>query len=674
MMNAGDQKKISSSHLKRKAFLYVRQSTLRQVYENQESTQRQYALQQKAVELGWGKDQVEVIDTDLGISAAGKIDREGFSKLVAEVGMGHAGLVMGLEVSRLARCSSDWHKLLEICALTKTLILDEDGLYDPAHFNDRLLLGLKGSMSEAELHILNARLQGGLLNKARKGELYKKLPIGYVYSSELKIIKDPDKQVQNVIKLLFKTYRKAGTAHSAAVYFRKHDIKFPKRLQAGPDKDKLVWGRLTFARVYSILHNPCYAGAYTFGRSHVTRRTDGSEKFTWRPQEEWWSFIKDAHPGYITWKEYEENIKLLKNSRNYDNSYSSIREGPALLQGLALCGHCGRKMGVNYYKSKNGLVPRYSCYGAENQYKKQSCQSIHGQNIDDAVSKLLLEIVKPEILELTMGVQEEIKKRIHEVEKVQKQQVERAQYEADLAKRRYMQVDPENRLVADTLEKEWNDKLKTHKEACVEYERQRQTEVHKIDNDIKNKIMLLTSDFPVIWNDPKTSYREKKKLVRLMIEDVTLLRDRDIQIHIRFKGGNTRSLSLPIPFKDFVSPELVKKVDKLLDSYTYSQLADLLNEQGCNNKNDNGFNARRVKYIRQKYGLKTRRDRLKEKGLLTLQELSNMLCVKRGKLSSDLNKNILKLKKYKLCDYNYFMYEKPDQNTINDYMSLRTKE
>jgi DNA invertase Pin-like site-specific DNA recombinase len=301
-MTGGAHHKVKAGHLQRHAYLYVRQSTLRQVFENTESTKRQYGLRQHAVALGWPIERILVIDSDLGQSGASAADREGFQKLVTEVSLGKAGIVLGLEVSRLARNSMDWHRLLEICALTDTLILDEDGVYDPSHFNDRLLLGLKGTMSEAELHVLRARLQGGILNKARRGELQSPLPVGFVYNANSEPVLDPDKQVQETIRFFFDTFRRTGSACAIVKTFRHKGLLFPRRLKNGPNQGDLVWAELAFSRTLPILHNPRYAGAFANGRSRTRSNPDGSISYT-RLSCEQWILLKDAHPGYISWEQ-----------------------------------------------------------------------------------------------------------------------------------------------------------------------------------------------------------------------------------------------------------------------------------------------------------------------------------------------------------------------------------
>jgi DNA invertase Pin-like site-specific DNA recombinase len=351
--------KIEARHLKGNAYLYVRQSTLRQVFENQESTKRQYALRERAVALGWPIERIIVIDSDQGQSGA-STDREGFQRLVTEVSMGRAGIVMGLEVSRLARNSTDWHRLLEICALSNTLILDEDGIYDPAHFNDRLLLGLKGTMSEAELHVLRARLRGGILSKARRRELEMRLPIGFVYDADRRVRLDPDARIQKTLRLLFQTFRRTGSATATVKAFRQQGIQFPRRVYRGPRKGEILWADLEHSRVLWVLHHPRYTGAFCFGRSRQRKHPDGRHIFVRLAREEWTAFIPDAHEAYISAVELEENVQRPRENAHAlgaDREKGPPREGPALLQGLVVCAVCGRRMTVRYTTSADGRCP-----------------------------------------------------------------------------------------------------------------------------------------------------------------------------------------------------------------------------------------------------------------------------------------------------------------------------
>ncbi len=477
-MSILENQKIKPTHLKRLAYLYLRQSTIKQVMENTESTKRQYAVKQKAVVLGWPLERVKIIDSDLGQSGASS-DRAGFQKLVAEVGMGHVGIVLGLEVSRLARSSTDWHKLLEICALSNTLILDEDGIYDPKSFNDRLLLGLKGTMSEAELHILQARMHGGYINKAKRGELKIPIPIGFLYNEEDKIIIDPDQQIQNSIHLLFQTFRRTGSACGTVRFFNDQGLKFPRRLHKGFRRGELIWGQLVNSKTLQILHNPCYAGAYCFGKTARSKGLNGKMNYKNLKMEDWKVFIKDHHPAYITWDDYEQHQRILKENaqaRGSDHRRSPAREGPALIQGIVICGKCGKRMTVRYHSRKGKLVPDYLCQTDGIEHSRENCQYIPGASIDKAISDLLLEIVEPAALEVTVAVQNELYAREKEVEQYYQKQLERARYEVELSKHRYLKVDPDNRLVADELEADWNKKLRELTQLKERFEKQQQEE------------------------------------------------------------------------------------------------------------------------------------------------------------------------------------------------------
>jgi DNA invertase Pin-like site-specific DNA recombinase len=628
-MTPDTHQKVKAAHLKRNAYLYIRQSTLRQVFENSESTKRQYALRQKAVALGWPEDRIIVIDTDLGQSGASAADRQGFQRLVTEVSLGRAGIVLGLEVSRLARNSTDWHRLLEICALTDALILDEDGVYDPAHFNDRLLLGLKGTMSEAELHVLRARLQGGILNKARRGELVIQPPVGLIYNSEGRLGLDPDKQVEDALRLLFDTFRRTGSAMATVRTFQRQGLLFPRRVHTGPQKGDLVWGVLGHSQVLRILHNPRYAGAFVYGRSHTRKTVDGGFQIIRLPKEEWETLIPGAHTGYVSWEDYEQNQKRLHESSQAigaDRRKSPAREGPALLQGLILCGRCGERMTVRYHSREGRLWPEYLCQRDGIEHAQPLCQRIPGAGIDQAVGQLLVEAVSPVALDVALTVQQELQCRIQEADRLRQKQVERAQYEADLARRRYLRVDPDNRLVADSLEAEWNSKLRTLSETQQERERQREQDRKILSEPQRAAILALATNFPELWRDPNTPDRERKRMIRLLLEDITLLRSEQITLHIRFKGGAAKTLTLPLPLNSWqqrqTSPDVVKEIDQLFDHHTYSQVAAILNERGMTSGEGKAFTSRILARIQRTYALMPRYDRLRNAGMLTVEEMA----------------------------------------------------
>lgn len=569
--------KVQPHHLERGAYLYVRQSSMRQVIENIESTKRQYALRGRAIALGWRDDQIIVIDSDQGESGASAAWREGFQRLVTDVGMGHAGIVMGLEVSRLARNNADWHRLLEICALADTLILDEDGVYDPASFNDRLLLGLKGTMSEAELHVLKARLRGGILNKVRRGEYRCPLPTGFVYDEAGNVALDPDAQIRETIAYFFETFSRVGSACQTVKVFRKEGLLCPSRLRVG---DTIVFRPLTTWTALRMLNNPRYAGAYAYGRRQYRRALDGKKQVQRRESGDWLACIPNAHPGYISWERFQENLKILEgNGRGYELARASPpREGAALLQGRAVCGRCGQHFRVRYATRRGRQEAWYVCDRGHATRGERDCQSIAGGPIDRAIGSLVTEKMTPAAVELAIEIRREVQARCEEADQLRCRAVERAQIEADLAQRRFMLVDPSNRLVADTLEREWNEKLRALAETRDERERARQQDHLLLDEAVRQRLVAMTTDFRTLWDDPVTANRERKRLLAYVIEDATLLKipaEGITKIHVRFKGGRTETLTTRNPKSSAqqikTRPEVVHLVDQLLDHHVYSE-------------------------------------------------------------------------------------------------------
>ena len=666
-MSISTDQKVTANHLRRNAYLYVRQSTIRQVFENTESTKRQYALRQKAVALGWPTENVIVIDSDLGLSGASAADREGFQRLVTEVGLGRAGIVLGLEVSRLARNSTDWHRLLEICALADTLILDEDGLYDPSHFNDRLLLGLKGTMSEAELHVLRARLRGGIENKARRGELRSPLPIGLIYDDQDRVVLEPDGQVQETLRKFFGTFEETGSAMATVKHFRQQGWKFPRKLRRGVHKGDVVWGELVHSRALQLLHNPRYAGAFFFGRSRQRKKGDGRVDFRRLPPDEWHTLLPDSHPGYISWEQYQRNVlQLSQNAQAVggDRRKSPAGEGPALLQGLAVCGLCGKRMSVRYDCRETAPAPRYVCQRDGIQQGQSPCQSIPGKSIDEAVGRLLLKKITPLALEVTLAVQQELQTRHEEADALRKQQVERARYEAELARARFMRVDPRNRLVADSLEADWNGKLRELNDAQELYERFRQQDAAVVDDSTRSQVLELATNFPKLWNDPRTSDRDRKRIVRLLIEDVTLIHEGQIAVHVRFQGGVVETLRLPRPLSAWelrqTSPQVLEAIDRLLDEFTEEQIADQLNQQGLRSGMGSAFCGRLVGQIRRAHGMIGRYDRLRGVGMLTQAEIAERLGIHPSTVRKWRNRGLLAAHAYN--DKHECLYEPPGAN------------
>jgi len=659
--------KVTASHLERLACLYVRQSTLRQVFENSESTKRQYGLKAKALTLGWSEDQVCIIDCDLGQSGA-SADREGFKQLVGYVGLGQVGIVMGLEVSRLARNSSDWQRLLEICALTRTLILDEDGVYDPATFNDRLLLGLKGTISEAALHVIRARLQGGLKAKARRGELKYRLPIGFVHDALDRIVVDPDQRVQASVHLFFDTFQRLGSAGATVREFHRKALLFPRRLFSGPHKGEVMFGKLTLSRATQVLRNPRYSGAYVYGvREQVFRGLEQRPAVKYRRQDQWQVLIKDAHTGYISWAQYEANGQRLADNC-LRNGATVPREGPALLQGIVVCGCCGGSMSVRYHSRRGkSRSADYCCQGPYANFGRVHCQSIPGDAIEELIGGLLLATMQPAVLEVALAVQQELHARLDEADRIRYQHVEQARYEMDAARQRYLAIDPHNRLVAEELEAHWNEMIGAYRSAQATYEQQRAVDQLLLSDQQQQSIRELCNDFPAVWNNPATPDRERKRMIRLLIEDVTLTKGDNIKIQIRFKGGAVQTHHLPLPQSAWVerkhSPEVIQAIDDLLDEHTDSEVAGILNERGMLSGTGLPFDARRVAVTRRHYRIPSRRARLRKKGLLTLSEICEKFNVKRWTVYEWRKTG--KLKANRIDDVGRYLYDISTNITVS---------
>lgn len=670
--------KISSDHLSRNAYLYIRQSTLRQVLENTESTKRQYDLRQRALALGWSEDQIVSVDQDQGQSGQSAQEREGFQRLVADVGLGKAGIVMGLEVSRLARNCADWHRLLEICALTHTLILDEDGLYDPAHYNDRLLLGLKGTMSEAELHVLKARLVGGVLNKAKRAELKMPLPIGLIYDELDNVILDPDQQIQQSIRVFFSTFEQTGSAWATVQAYRRESLKFPKRGQAG--SGEVTWQELTHSVALDTLHNPRYAGAFCFGRTRSWKDAQGKYHCKELPREQWRFLKQEAHQGYITWAQFLANEQRLRDNHQAhgggEHKAGTAREGPALVQGLVICAKCGRNMTVRYHRRRGRSVPDYVCQKQCVEHAKEVCQQIPGGGVDEAVGELLINSLTPLALETALNVQEEIQSRLAEVERLRQQQLQRAQYEAEQARIRFMRVDPNNRLVADSLEGQWNQKLLVLTQVQEECEKQRQEDSAQLSRKQKEKIMSLASKFPKLWQDPKTTDRDRKRMARLLLEDVTLLREQqEIRVEIRFKGGATKQMRLPFPKAAWAlrktKAAIVAEIDQLLNKHTEGEIAELLNRKGWRSGSGAAFTLRIVNNLRRAYKLRSRYERLQQQGLLTIHQIAEIIGIDANRTNYWRQAGVLKA--IQANENHDYLYEKPTPGVVEEIQRRRIK-
>ena len=620
--------KVTAAHLSRQAVLYVRQSSLKQVTHNTESAIRQYDLRGRAVALGWAADQVTVIDIDQGRSGASAADREGFQQMVAEVSLGRAGIVLGLECSRLARNNADWHQLLELCAVTGTLICDEDGLYDPRSFNDRMLLGLKGTMAESELHFTKARLRGGQISKARRGELVMPLPIGLAYDAAGHVILAPDAAIQGAVRHLFATFEATGSATAVVKAFNAAGLTFPWRHEKGPRKGEVDWQPLGHHTVLRVLHNPRYAGAFAYGRTAHQIRPGGKDSARKLPRDQWTSFIPGAHPGYITLDQYEANTaRLTANAaaRGRDRTAGPPREGPALLQGLVICGRCGNRMTVRYHHRRDQQVPTYMCQSDGIENGRPACAAIPGSDLDQAIGQLLIATLTPLAVEAALQVSAELGHRAAEADALRAAHVERARYHADLARRRYLAVDPANRLVAGTLEADWNTALRALSDAQETYDKASQQHAGALTPAQQDKIARLVTDLPGIWNDPATPQRERKRIARLLLTDVTVTRTSDtITAHVRLAGGQHRTLTIPAPLpigdQRRTPADVLAAIDELLGQHTTGEIAGILNQRGMASGTGEPFHRLIVDHIIRTYRLRSRRSRLRATGMLTLAE------------------------------------------------------
>ena len=629
--------KVTAEHLRRDAYLYVRQSSLYQVANNTESARRQYDLRGRAVALGWPADSVIVIDVDQGQSGASAADRAGFQRLVADVSLGKAGIVLGLECSRLARNNADWHRLLELCSLSGTLICDEDGLYDPGSINDRLLLGLKGTISEAELHFIRARLQGGLLAKAARGELRVRLPVGLAYDQLGNVTLDPDASVRTAIDYLFGCFEQTGSAHAVVKQFAAEQLRIPGRhAPGGPHGGELYWKPLRHDLVLFTLHNPRYAGAYFYGRRKQFTDIDGHTRTVLKPRDQWTVLIRDAHPGYITFEQYERNLATLQANaaaRGEQRRAGPAREGPALLPGLVVCGKCGKRMLVNYHTRCNGEpVPNYHCSREGIATGTPPCQTIHGAGVDTAVAKLVLEQLTPLAIETALAVSTELAQRATDADRIRQTSVQRAEHAAETARRRYLAVDPTNRLVADQLEADWNNKLRELADARDEYERATEAGNRPLTNEQQARIRALATDLPALWTNPATPMRERKRLIRLLVTDVTLNKTGEqLTAHARLSGGQQHSLHVPRPLRAWEAhttpPSTITLINELLDEHTYDQTVTILNQRGLTGGWGKPFTVTSLTQLCRIRGIPSHHDRLRAQGMLTLDEIAQQLGV-----------------------------------------------
>jgi DNA invertase Pin-like site-specific DNA recombinase len=604
-----DFAKVKPSHTQRPAFVYIRQSSPSQVEYNRESTARQYALVNKACELGWAKEQVIVIDEDLGLSGSGSAKRSGFARLTAEVALGHVGIVLGLEVSRLARNNADWYRLLDLCGMTDTLIGDSDGVYHPALFNDRLVLGLKGTMSEAELHILRARLEGGIRNKAARGELRRGLPVGFVWGEQDGEVRfHPNEAVVSTIRTVFSKFTELGSVRKVWLWFRSERLSFPLRANM---KSEIRWVAPTYTGIHHVLTNPVYAGAYAYGKCRHERYVDEQGMVRRRtrhlPMAEWSVLLPEHHPGFIDWATFQANQARIDTNIHPQphQAGGAVREGTALLQGVATCGKCARRLHT-HYRGRNA-APGYHCSGKDIvQGRGVYCLNIGGVQIDQAVADAFLRAVTPGAMEATQLAIQQLEADHDAAFRQWRLAVERARYEAERAERQYRAVEPENRLVARGLETEWEKRLRDLAAAEAELQRREQRRPRALTQEEKNNIRSLGSDLHKVWAAPTTKDRDRKELLRALLEEVIVTADRSerrAHLTLRWRGGTLTELDLSLPRSGprglRTAEDTISLLRRLAVHYSDDVIAGILNRQGRKTATGERFTANQVGSLRR---------------------------------------------------------------------------
>lgn len=606
--------KIARHHRERLAIIYVRQSTLQQVERHQESTRLQYGLVERALQLGWAREQIVVIDEDLGRSGASAAGRTGFQRLVTEVSLDHVGIILGVEMSRLARASRDWYQLLEVCAVFATLLGDLDGIYDLTSYNDRLLLGLKGTMSEAELHILKQRMLEGKRAKARRGALGMRVPMGYMHAPSGEVIKDPDAQAQAVIALLFEVFERTRTLHGLLRHLVDQDVRLPCRLCSGARTGDLQWRRPNRVTLSNILRHPIYAGAYSYGR----RPTDPRKKVAGRPAtgrvvakpEQWEVLLKDHLPAYISWAQYERNLRQLDN--NTVQALGTPRNGPALLSGILLCGRCGHRMAPQYNSNGHGL--RYSCLRRHVDYGEPVCQTLTGDPLEARITQLIFDALAPAGLELSLQVAQTCEEQRRREHHLWRQRLERAHFEAERAARQYDAVEPENRLVARTLERQWEEALAAELTLQREYEAFAACQPATLSVEERAAIAHLASDLPALWQAPTTTPAERQQIVRFLIERVLVSvveQSEQVRVDVHWVGGHQSRLTLIRPVARVAQLSHYADLKARLKAWheagcVPAQIAQRLNAEGWRPpKRRDTYNAAMVRSLLTRMGLRT---------------------------------------------------------------------
>ena len=601
--------KVKPTHLQRCAYVYVRQSTAAQVEYNRESTKRQYKLVDRAIGLGWSKQRVKVIDEDLAQSGSSSAKRVGFTTMTTEVALGQVGLILSIEVSRVARNNADWYRLLDLCSVTDTLIGDEDGLYHPGLFNDRLLLGLKGTMAEAELHVIRARLEGGIRNKASRGELRRALPVGFIWGEhDGEILMHPDQAVTGAIDTVFEKFTQMGSVRQVWLWFQSKKLRFPLQTNTFPD---IKWISASYHAIHSVLTNPVYAGVYAYGKTRqqcFVDETGQIKKHVKRlPQSQWAVFIHDHHQGFIDWETFEMiKNRIAQNTRPVAHKDTgAIREGAALLQGLATCGQCGRRLRV-YYQGKHSTPGYYCAANKVMEGRAEHCMRVGGVKIDKAVTDAFLDAITPAAMEAALLAEKNIEAE-HDTAIAQWHlQVERLKYEADRAERRYRAVEPENRLVARTLETQWELSLSKLKDAQKELERRQRSTPKRLTADQRTRIRNLGKDLKRVWQAPTTTHRDRKELLQMLLEEVNIAVQREASIAhliLRWKAGFISELDVNLQYRRVppirTDQDTIELVRRLAAHYPDAVIAGILNRQGRKTARGDRFTVNKVGSLRR---------------------------------------------------------------------------
>jgi DNA invertase Pin-like site-specific DNA recombinase len=605
-----DNLQIQETHLRRSAYVYIRQSTATQVLVNRESTDRQYQLSERAVQLGWSKSQIKIMDEDLAHTGSGVVLRNGFAQMTNEVALSQVGIILCLEASRVARNNAEWYRLLDLCAVTNTLIGDLDGIYHPGLFNHRLLLGLKGTMAEAELHVLRLRLNGAIRNKAKRGELRRGLPVGLVWGEgEGQVLFHPDQAVAGAIRTVFEKFNELGSARQVWIWFQTQGLSFPHQCPNG----QILWIKPTYIAIHTVLSNPVYAGAYAYGKSRCERYVDEAGRVRKRvrllPQDQWAVLIPNHHSGFIDWSTFEMNqARLASNYRpGPQQATGAVREGSALLQGLATCGHCGRRLLI-YYQGKNSTPGYYCPSGRALNGRGVWCMRVGGLRVERAVVETFLDAISPAGLEAAIVAQNLGEAQDQAALKQFRLQVERARYEAERAERRFRSVEPENRLVGRTLETEWENKLHDQKAAEAELARKENEQRLQLTDPQREQIRSLGGDLKRVWNAPTTTDRDRKDLLRCLLEEVkinVLPEESKAHLVLRWKTSATSELDVlwrvPRRAPNRTDEETIDLLRRLATHHSDSIIAHVLNCQGRKTAAGENFTTSRVASLRKSW-------------------------------------------------------------------------